>query len=173
MPTIWALLTVNIVEETVSTTGLWLWRPVWRPSFRWDPQRMKYFIRFGSRNVAALFLRHSLDKLDNVWTSVFLGDVALGFYSRAYKFALYPARMFAPPITMVAHGTFAELKYDKERLSKAFFRSAAVLLRVGLLAAGLLAEGIGAQWALGGFATALVLLSILAIFFIPRIRKLD
>jgi len=40
-------------------------------------------------------------------------------------------------------------------------------------AAGLIAEAVGVQWAVGGFAIVLVLLSILALAFIPRLRKLD
>jgi MFS family permease len=40
-------------------------------------------------------------------------------------------------------------------------------------AAGLLAETTGVQWAVGGFAMALIFISILALVFVPRIRKLD
>jgi MFS family permease len=40
-------------------------------------------------------------------------------------------------------------------------------------AAGLIAEAVGVQWAVGGFAMVLVLLSALALAFIPRLRKLD
>ena len=47
------------------------------------------------------------------------------------------------------------------------------LSSLGTFAAGLLAEGIGAQWAIGGFALILVLLMTLTLVFIPRIRKLD
>jgi len=47
------------------------------------------------------------------------------------------------------------------------------LTSFGTFAAGMLAEKIGAQWSLGGFATILVIVSLLAIIFIPRIRKLD
>ncbi len=47
------------------------------------------------------------------------------------------------------------------------------LSSLGTFAAGLLAEGIGVQWAVGGFAMVLVLVSILALVFLPRLRKLD
>jgi len=40
-------------------------------------------------------------------------------------------------------------------------------------AAGELTEIIGVQWAVGGFAMVLVFLSILALIFVPRLRKLD
>ncbi len=43
----------------------------------------------------------------------------------------------------------------------------------GVFAAGLLAEAIGVQWAVGGLAIVLVFLSILALAFVPRLRKLD
>ena len=43
----------------------------------------------------------------------------------------------------------------------------------GAFAAGLLTEAMGVQWAVGGFATVLVLLAILVLAFVPRLRKLD
>lgn len=43
----------------------------------------------------------------------------------------------------------------------------------GTFGAGLLAESIGVQWAVGGFAMVLVLLMILALVFVPRLRRLD
>ena len=43
----------------------------------------------------------------------------------------------------------------------------------GVFFASLLAENIGVQWSVGGFALVLVLLSFLALAFLPRIRNLD
>ncbi len=47
------------------------------------------------------------------------------------------------------------------------------LSSLGTFLTGLLAENIGAPWAIGGFAMVLVFLSISALLFMPRIRKLD
>jgi MFS family permease len=47
------------------------------------------------------------------------------------------------------------------------------LSSLGTFLAGILAEGIGAEWAIGGFAMVLVLLSIITLLFVPRIRRLD
>jgi len=47
------------------------------------------------------------------------------------------------------------------------------LTSFGTFAAGVMAESIGPQWAIGGFAMVLVAFSILAMIFIPRIRRLD
>ncbi len=43
----------------------------------------------------------------------------------------------------------------------------------GTFVAGLMAESMGVQWAVGGFAMVLVLMSILTLVFVPRLRKLD
>ena len=47
------------------------------------------------------------------------------------------------------------------------------LVSLGTFAAGLMCEVIGVQWVVGGFALVLTVLSILSLFFVPRIRKLD
>jgi O-antigen/teichoic acid export membrane protein len=96
-------------------------------------------LRFGSRNLMAAMLLKALDRVDDLWAGLYLGKMPLGHYSRAYAFATYPRRVLAAPINQVARGTYAELKGDRLRLSKAFFRINAFLLRSGFYFAGLLA----------------------------------
>ena len=47
------------------------------------------------------------------------------------------------------------------------------LTSFGVFFAAVLGESIGVQWAVGGLAIALVIISILAIAFMPRLRKLE
>ncbi|MBI4188325.1 MAG: MFS transporter [Chloroflexi bacterium] len=47
------------------------------------------------------------------------------------------------------------------------------LSSLGTFSAGIIAQSFGAQWALGGFSMALVLLCTLGLGFLPRLRKLD
>lgn len=47
------------------------------------------------------------------------------------------------------------------------------LVSFGTFLAGVIAESIGIQWAIGGFAMVLVLMSVLGLAFVPRLRKLD
>jgi len=44
---------------------------------------------------------------------------------------------------------------------------------LGALFAGLLAQEVGAQWAVGGFAAVLVVVTVLTWAFVPRLRRLD
>jgi O-antigen/teichoic acid export membrane protein len=79
------------------------------------------------------------EHLDDLWTAFYLGDQALGYYSRAYRFATYPRMLLAGPVNQVATGVYAELKEDRRRLSLAFFQINAVLVRSGFALAGWLA----------------------------------
>lgn len=137
--TLWALLVTDIVTLALTFLFLYLWRPVWRPRLAWSAPKVRYFLRFGSRNFLASLLLRALDRIDDLWTGFYLGEVALGYYSKAYQLATYPRAVLAAPINMVAGGTYAELKGDRKRLSRAFFRANALLVRSGFFVAGLLA----------------------------------
>ena len=137
--TLWALLSTDLVTLGLTVFMLYIWRPVWRPHLAWSRPTVRYYLHFGSRNFLAVVLLRALDKVDDLWTGVFLGKTPLGFYSKAYTFATYPRRILAAPINQVASGTYAELKDDRKRLSQAFFRTNAFLIRSGFFLAGLLA----------------------------------
>lgn len=135
---LWALLATDIVTLALMAGGLYLWRPVWRPRLLWARDTVAYYLRFGSRAMTESALSEALDNVDDLWTGAFLGTQALGFYSRAYTFATYPRRLLAMPVNAVAGGSYAELKAERLRLSQAFFRTNALLVRSGFLLGGLL-----------------------------------
>jgi len=137
--TLWALLSVDLVTLAVTITVLYIWRPVWKPHISWSNRIVHYYLRFGSRTFLATVLSQALDRIDDLWTGIFLGNTALSYYSRAYRFATYPRSILAAPVNKVAGGTYAELKGDRLRLSQAFFRINALLVRSGFWLAGLLA----------------------------------
>jgi teichuronic acid exporter len=138
-PSIWALLIGGLVRTVVSFVGFYIWRPIWIPKPRWDPEAIFYFFSYGGRNLIADILLTLLDRVDDLWTGFFWGEISLGIYSRAYRFATYPRQIVAGSINQVILGTYAELKENRLQLSKAFFRTNALLIRTGFLLAGLVA----------------------------------
>lgn len=151
---IWALISVELIPVFTAIFILYIWRPVWKPSLAWSSEYVSYFFKFGSQNLIANLLGSAIKRVDDLWTGFVLGDTALGFYSRAYTFASYPANILGTPVNDVAIGTYAALRNDRLGLSRAFFRMNALLIRSGALLAGLLAWaapefiriGIGSQW---------------------------
>jgi O-antigen/teichoic acid export membrane protein len=136
---LWALLSTDVITLILTVFFLYIWRPVWRPRLTWSPPAMRYFLRYGRSNVVAQALLKALDRVDDLWTGAFLGNAAMGYYSRAYAFATYPRMILAQSINQVAGGTYAEVAKERKRLSQAFFRTNAFLVRSGFYLAGLLA----------------------------------
>ena len=136
---LWALLITNVVTTIVLLAFMYAWKPVWRPRFRWNSSEIRYFLSFGARTFISTVLLTALDRIDDLWTGVYLGSTPLGYYSRAYTFASYPRRILATPINTVTAGAYAELKQERRHLSQTFFRTTALLLRTGFFAGGLFA----------------------------------
>ena len=151
---LFALLATDLIALIVTYVTFYGWRAVWRPRLRWSSRIARYFLSFGRRSMLAEILMQGLNRLDDIWTGFYLGDTSLGYYSRAYTFATYPSQILASPLNAVAGGTYAELKNNALRLSRAFFRTNAFLIRTGFLLAAILALiapefirlGPGAKW---------------------------
>lgn len=133
---LWALLAGEFVTSLVLVTGLYLWRPIWRAHVVWDRSVARYYVGFGLPNMLATLIENTLQKIDDIFVRYRLGVTEMGFYSRAFTFATYPRSILAAPVTMVAGGAFAELAHDRVQLSKAFFRTLALLVRAGFLLSG-------------------------------------
>jgi O-antigen/teichoic acid export membrane protein len=136
---IWALLVMPIIPIMCTVILLDFWKPVWRPRFTWNKPVIKYYLNFGGRTVLGGVLGVALDFIDDLWTNIFLGDKMMGYYSRAYRFALLPRQILAESVNTVVSATYAELKFDRQRLSLAFFNANALMIRSGFLLGGWLA----------------------------------
>lgn len=132
----WALLGGEVAAVLISAAALMLWRPFWRPRWRLRPDIVRYYLGFGRRTVPARLLMVGTDRMDDLWTRAVLGAPALGLYSRAYRFAIYPRNFLVGPLTSVVRGTYAELKDDRVRLSAAFGAATTALVTTGFLFSG-------------------------------------
>ncbi len=135
---IWSLLISDFLAALITLYAFYMYRPVWRPRFGWSKNIVRYLLSFGRRTFMSAVLLKAIDQVDDLWTGAFLGDAALGFYSRAYRFATFPRNLLARPVNGVASGTYAALKERPKKLTQAFFRVNAFLVRTGFLLAGLL-----------------------------------
>jgi len=133
-----ALIATDYVTLVIHILAFYAWKPVWAPRFRWHLESIKYYLGFGGQSWISNLLYNALNEIDDLWTGAILGQIQLGYYSRAYVFATYPRQVLAAPINSVALGTYAELKNNRVSLSKAFFRTIALLVRLNFLAAGCL-----------------------------------
>jgi len=133
---VWALVAEQ--ASGILMRALLIWGPFrhWKPGFTWNGLAARWFWNYGKPLWLASNLEYVLDHFDDFWVGTALGSTPLGYYAKAYEFALYPRRVFANPLVSVFTPIFARLQSDRLRLSQAFFRSAHLTLRTGLLIAG-------------------------------------
>ena len=136
---IYAIILSEFSAVLAAFVGYYFICPQWRIKLTWRQDILRYYLDFGRRAFAASFLYNLLDRVDDLWTRFRLGEIPMGFYSRAYRFAIYPRLILATPVTQVIGGTYAALKNDRRGLSQAFFRANALLIRSGFLMAGWMA----------------------------------
>lgn len=133
---VWSLVSTDVVAAVFLVAGIYLIRPVWRPRLGWSAERVRYYLEFGRRGFLTEPLLQALNKVDDIWTGFFLGQNALGYYSRAYRLATYPGSILAAPLNQVAAATYAELKGKPRQLSLAFNQVNKFLIRTGFLLGG-------------------------------------
>lgn len=135
---IWALVSGNVVTAGVNILMLYVIAPVWRPRLGWSSALADYFIRFGGKVLGTAVLLEALDRIDDLWTGIYLGDRALGFYTKAYAFATYPRQALTKPLVQVVSGVYAEALHDRQRLSRIFAWVNILMTRANFGIAGLL-----------------------------------
>ncbi len=136
---VYSLILAELGAALATFIGYYFILPVLRIRFAWYQDIFRYYLDFGRRAFASSFLLNLLDQLDDLWARIRLGEVPLGFYSKAYRFASYPSFILANPVALVVGGTYAALKFDRDALSQAFFHVNALLIRSGFLLAGWMA----------------------------------
>jgi O-antigen/teichoic acid export membrane protein len=139
---VWSLVAEQVIGPLVRGVVLWVVVRPWRLSLRFDRTEARSLLAFGRHVFSSHALGILLDRFDDFWVGTALGPTALGYYSRAYEIARYPKRVLATPITNVFLPTYSSIQQDEEGLSKAFFRSSSILVRIGLLVAVVLVAAI-------------------------------
>ncbi|EMI21541.1 colanic acid exporter [Rhodopirellula maiorica SM1] len=119
---VWSLVAANLAASLSNLALLNMVEPFW-PTLTLDGARLKECLNFGLNitgfNVFNYFMRNS----DNLIVGVFLGPVALGYYSLAYKFMLLPRDSISNVITRVLFPKLSNLKKDDEGLASVFLRA--------------------------------------------------
>lgn len=136
---IWALVAELFSGMVTRFLLTWSVFRQWRPRLGWDKSVARWLWGYGKPTWLAANLTYFLGHFDDYWVGASLGSAPLGYYSRAYEYALYPRRLLANPLVTVFVPIFARLQADRAQLSRAFYRSAHVIIRTGFLAAGLFA----------------------------------
>ena len=128
---VWAILGEFAAGVLARFALLHFWIRPFRPQLGWDRASAGWFWRYGRSVWMNSNLTFLLGYFDDFWVGTGLGRGPLGIYNKAYEFSRYPRRVVANPVLSVFFPTFAYLQGDRTRLSRAFFRAASLIVRLG------------------------------------------
>ena len=150
---IWSLVIKEIVFG--STGALMLWSSSnWRPGFRFSPKHFKELFTYGINIIGLNFLNFFNLRSDDMLIGYFLGPVALGYYSVAYRLLLIMIKLLTTVTNQVALPTFSRMQKEPERMRKTFYKvtqytsliSFPAFIGMAILAPELIHTLFGAEW---------------------------
>lgn len=150
---VWSIVGQKLSEGFAGVLLLW-WVSDWRPGFKVSKRHFQELFGFGINivgfNVLYFFNRHS----DDLLIGYFLGPVALGYYSVAYRLLVLMTQVLTQTTAQVALPTFSRLQQEPERMRGAFYSATQLtstiafpcFLGMAALAPELVPTLFGKQW---------------------------
>ena len=150
---VWALVFSTTAASLTIVVMLNVVEPFW-PSLTLDRTRLKECLKFGLNitgyNIFSFFSKNA----DNLIIGVFLGPLALGYYSLAYRFMRLLRDSVSRLISRVLFPKLSELQNDDNKLAKAFLRTVCgvalftfpAAIGLALLAGPLVEAFLGTKW---------------------------
>lgn len=151
---VWSLVVQNLVQSAVSVLVLWA-ASDWRPGLSFSTRHFGELSSFAGKVLGAEVLQYTSRHADDLMIGVFLGPVALGYYSVAYRILTVLTELFTRTISTVTLPTFSRMQGDCWRLRNGLYTATRLcsfvafpaFLGVGALAPELTVVAFGQQWA--------------------------
>jgi O-antigen/teichoic acid export membrane protein len=116
---------------------------------------LKGYMSFGLYQMGERTLNFIYSRMDQLLIGMFLGPIALGYYSFAWNLIIQPVNRINPILTKVAFPLFARIQNEEERLKRGYLTlvrivatiNAPMLVGFAAIAPTLIPLIYGAQWA--------------------------
>ncbi|MEM9161801.1 MAG: lipopolysaccharide biosynthesis protein [Cyanobacteria bacterium P01_F01_bin.4] len=118
---VWSLVVKEIVFASTGSILLWS-TSGWMPGFRFSPKHFKELFSYGINILGLNFLNFFNLRSDDMLIGYFLGPVALGYYTVAYRLLLIMLKLLTSVTNQVALPTFSRMQKDPERMRNAFYK---------------------------------------------------
>ncbi|MDI9894217.1 lipopolysaccharide biosynthesis protein [Rhodococcus sp. IEGM 1381] len=119
-----------ITATAISSIAAAIWCP-WRPRRRPTWESTKSLWGYSGHVLAFNILNYWSKNIDNLLVGKFLGDVSLGYYSRAYNLMQLPVTNLNRVLSTVLFPALSSLQTEKERFRRGWLLSSQAGLAVG------------------------------------------
>ena len=150
---VWALVSQQIMKQTVNTVCLWLFNRWW-PSFTFSQQSLKYMWGFGWKLLASGLLNNVWNQIYQIIVGKFYTPSTLGHYSRAREYASIFSSNLNGIVSNVSFPVLASIQDEKIRLVNVYrkiikttmFITAICLISMGAIAEPMIYCLVGPKW---------------------------
>ncbi|WGV27607.1 MOP flippase family protein [Halotia branconii] len=150
---VWSLVGQQLANGLVQVFTLWGVSD-WRPRFKFSAKHFQELFSFGINEVGFNVFNFFSRRGDDFLIGYFLGPIALGYYSVAYRILLVMTQLLISTTSKVALPTFSKIQHDPERMRRAFysvtqlssFIAFPMFLAVAALSPELIKAMFGSQW---------------------------
>lgn len=150
---VWSLVGQQLVNRLVTILALW-WVSDWRPGLKVSAKHFKDLFSFGINILAGSILVFFSVRSDDFLIGYFLGPVALGYYTIAYRLLVAMTQILSATIRQVALPMFSRLQKEPEQLQRALFKATQLIsfitfpafLGAATLAPEIIQSLFGKQW---------------------------
>lgn len=150
---VWSLVGQQLVNRLVAVLTLW-WVSDWRPGWKFSLKHFRELFSFGINLLGGSILSFFSIRSDDFLIGYFLGPVALGYYSIAYRLLVAMTQILNATIQRVALPTFSKLQSEPAKLEQAFLAATQLVsfitfpafLGVAALAPEIIQTLFGEQW---------------------------
>ena len=149
---VWSLVAQLLTHQLIRGVVLW-WASDWRPGLNVSKRHFRELFAFGMNIVGVRLFDFINSKSDDLLIGYFLGNVALGYYTIAYRLVIVITDL-TKAISQVAMPGFSMLQQEPERLKRVFyittelasFIAFPVFFGLAALAPTLVRSLLGVQW---------------------------
>jgi PST family polysaccharide transporter len=150
---VWSLVSQQLMQEFVGSLALWK-ASNWRPKFLFSFKHFQLLFSFGSSILGFNLLRFFSTRADDFLIGYFLGPVALGYYSIAYRTLQVMTQVLLKTSTQITLPVFSRLQEEIARFRQAFYTATRltsaiafpIFIAVAILARELILLAFGEQW---------------------------
>lgn len=119
---VWSLVIQDLASATANTVTIWTVSN-WRPGLSFSFLDFKSLSRFGVNVLGFKILQFFTRRSDDLLIGYFLGPVALGIYTVAYRLLRIMINVTTNVIGAVAFPAFSRIQHQPQRVKKAYVKS--------------------------------------------------
>ena len=150
---VWSLVGQQLIMSCLQVFMIWRIGK-WRPSFSFSTSHFKDLFSYGVNVVGINFTEFINRQADNFLVGYFLGPVALGYYTLAYKLFQTMTSLLTGVTSKVAFSSFSALQSQLDRMRNAFYLvtemtsvfSFPIFIGLAVLAPQIIPLVFGADW---------------------------